>query len=117
MLARQDTVAAVAELREAIHSVTEGYTRTNYVLGRVRTREAKPRAAIAVLKPALRGDLQASNLYVTRTELYEALGDAYANAGERAKARAAYSKVAAAWSAGDNGYRDRAARAARLAQD
>jgi predicted Zn-dependent protease len=99
-----------------VYSLTEGYTRTNLVLGRALIAGGRSREAIAVLEPALRGSLEASNLYVTRTELYEALGDAYAAAGERAKARDAYAKVAAAWSAADAPYRERAARAARLAR-
>ncbi|HJU73694.1 MAG TPA: BTAD domain-containing putative transcriptional regulator [Gemmatimonadaceae bacterium] len=115
-LARGDTAAALRVLRAAIYSPTGGYTRTNYVLGRVLTARGQATAAITVLEPALRGDLQASNLYVTRTELHEALGEAYAKAGERIQARDAFRRVAAAWAGGDLPYRSRAARAARLAR-
>jgi DNA-binding SARP family transcriptional activator len=111
-LARHDTLAAIAEFRSAIYSVTEGYTRTNLLLARSLAAIGRAREAIAVLEPALRGGMQASNLYVTRTELYESLGDAYAASGERAKAREAYTWPASAWAAADAPYRARGARAA-----
>ncbi len=81
-------------MRGAVYSLTEGYTRTNLALGRALVAAGRSGEAIAVLEPALRGNLEASNLYVTRTELYEALGDAYAAAGEPAQARDAYARVA-----------------------
>lgn len=76
------------------------------------------RDAIAVLSPALRGKLDASNFYVTHTELHELLGQAWEAAGVRDSAVVHYTLVARAWSAGDPPYRARAdnarARAAAL---
>jgi hypothetical protein len=64
-----------------------------------------------VLAPALRGDLQASNYYVTHAELHEALAEAFEAAGEPDSARVHYAWVANAWRAADPPFRARAARA------
>ncbi|HSQ29771.1 MAG TPA: hypothetical protein VLN49_07975 [Gemmatimonadaceae bacterium] len=48
--------------------------------------------AIAVLQPALRGPLDASNLYVTCTELHELLAQAWDAAGARDSAAAHYAR-------------------------
>jgi DNA-binding SARP family transcriptional activator/tetratricopeptide (TPR) repeat protein len=75
--ARNDDVRAVEEFRRAVFSTTGGYTRTNLELARALLRLGRPREAIPVLQAAFRGPLQASNLYVTHTELHEHLGRAY----------------------------------------
>ncbi|MFN8580994.1 MAG: BTAD domain-containing putative transcriptional regulator [Gemmatimonadaceae bacterium] len=116
LLARGDTAQALQELRHAVFSLTEGYTQTNLLMGRVLTRLGRGREAVAVLAPALRGSLEGSNLFVTRTELVEALGDAYAQAGDRTSARKAYRQVAEAWATGEPPYRARALRALELAR-
>jgi hypothetical protein len=53
-----------------------------------------------------------SNLYANRTELHEALGDAWAASGGVDSARAHYRIVADAWANGDPPVKARAARAA-----
>jgi DNA-binding SARP family transcriptional activator len=92
---------AIRELRQAISSPTLGFTRVNYELGRVLLRRDRPREAVDVLAPALRGEVDASNLYVTRTELHELLADAYARLGVRDSAAVHYAAVVRAWEKAD----------------
>ena len=116
LTARRDDKAAMTEMRTAIHSPTEGFTRVNYELARLHLKNSEPREAIALLNAALRGSIDASNFYVTRTELHELLGQAYDRAGLHSRAAAEYSRVAAAWHGADPPYRGRAADAASRAQ-
>jgi tetratricopeptide (TPR) repeat protein len=113
LAARGDVDGAVAEYRRAMVSPTVGYTRTNLLLGRLLLAAGRPREAVAALAPALRGDLQASNYYVTRTELHEALAAAWDAAGVADSARVHWEWVARAWSAGDAPFRARAEAARR----
>jgi predicted Zn-dependent protease len=101
LAARSDDAGAISELKSGIYSLTEGYTRTNYELARVYLRDRRPHDAIAVLQPALRGTLEASNLYLNRTEIHELLAQAWDAAGVRDSAAAHYAWVAKAWSAAD----------------
>ncbi len=116
--ARGRDVEAINEFRSAIYAPTFGYTRTNLQLAQLYLRNRRPRDAVAVLQPALRGPLDGSNLYVNRTELQELLARAWDEAGARDSARVHYQVVAKAWSAGDTSFRIRAeharARAAAL---
>lgn len=114
---RGDPGGAVAELRKSIWSVTEGFTRENYELGRLLIRSGRAAEAVAILAPALRGSIDASNYYVTRTELHELLGQAYLGIGRRDSAAAEFMAVAAAWSNADPTYRARAAEAGRRAAE
>jgi hypothetical protein len=61
----------------------------------------RPRDAVSVLQPALRGSIEASNMYVTRTEIHELLAQAWDSLGrrspERDSARVHYGAVARAW--------------------
>jgi len=56
---------------------------------------------LAVLQPALRGDIDASNLYVTRTELHELLARSFDELAQRDSAAAHYQAVAKAWERAD----------------
>jgi DNA-binding SARP family transcriptional activator len=107
--ARQDWAGAERELRLAVSSPNLGYTRINLELARTLVAQARPREAIPVLQSALRGGLEGSNFYVTHTELHEALGRAFTAAGERDSARVHNAEVAAAWTASDAPFRQRAA--------
>jgi len=49
----------------------------NLALGRVLLAQHRPSEAVPVLRAALRGGLDASNYYVTRTELEDALAHAF----------------------------------------
>jgi predicted Zn-dependent protease len=90
--------AAAAEYRRAMTSPNMGYTRINLELAVVLLRLGRAREAVAVLQPALRGGLEASNLYVTRTELYALLGQAWDAAGRTDSAAAHYRAVMSDWS-------------------
>ena len=95
---------AVREFRASLTSLVGGYTRTNLELARTLLVVRRPAEAIAVLQPALRGGVEASNLYVTRTDLHEALGQAWEVLGTsvgRDSAVAHYRVVARALASGD----------------
>jgi len=81
-LARGDTARAETAFRAAIFSPTFGYTRTNLELGKLYLARDRPRDAIEILRPALRGALDASNLYVTHTEIHALLARAFDAASE-----------------------------------
>lgn len=114
---RGDSAGAIDELRKSISSLTEGFTRENYELGRMLMQTGRPREAIAVLAPALRGSIDASNYYVSRTELHELLGEAYSGAGRRDSAAAEFRIVAAAWVRADPPFRARGVEAGRRAAE
>jgi tetratricopeptide (TPR) repeat protein len=117
--ARGQLDRAASEFRQAVYSWSLGYTRTNLELGRVLMALHRPREAIAALRPALHGSLDASNLYVTRTEIQEQLARAFDAANERDSARVYYDRVAHAWRDADPPFSERrrfaAERAAALA--
>src|SRR5439155_1101027 len=68
---------AAREFRAAMHSPSLGFTRVNYELARCLLKLDRPQDAVAALQPALRGVVDASNLYITRTELHELLAQAF----------------------------------------
>src|SRR2546425_22921 len=107
LLARGRPAEAAAEFRQAVFSLTYGYTRTNLELARALLALGRPRDAIAVLQPAFRGPLDASNLYVTHTELHEMLARAFDAAGERDSATTHYRWVVAAWRNADAEFQPR----------
>ncbi|MEO7217338.1 MAG: hypothetical protein ABI026_04025, partial [Gemmatimonadaceae bacterium] len=92
---------AVVAFHKAIFSPTLGYTRTNYDMARALLALGRGREAIVILQPALRGDLDGSNMYVTRTDLHEALAQAFDMNSQPDSALAHYSAVAAAFSHAD----------------
>jgi len=113
LAARHDDAGAIAEFQRAVYSLSGGYTRTNYALARLLLRNSRPREAVAVLQPALRGSIDGSNIYLNRTELHELLAQAWDAAGTKDSAAAHYAVVARAWSAGDPPFRARADSARR----
>jgi len=92
---------AIREFQEAIYSPTLGFTRVNLELGRALMRQNRAREAAAVVAPALRGEVDAANLYVTRTELHELLAQAYDRAGVGDSAAVHYRAVVRAWGKAD----------------
>jgi hypothetical protein len=92
---------AIHELRQAIYSPTLGFTRVNFELGRALMRRGRAAEAVAVVAPALRGEIDASNLYVTRTELHELLAQAFDQAGMPDSAAKHYRAVVSAWANAD----------------
>jgi tetratricopeptide (TPR) repeat protein len=93
---------AVRAYRAAIHSWNLGYTRVNYELARALLRLGRADEAVAALQPALRGSIDASNLYITRTELHELLAQAFDQAGQPDSAAAHYRAVVRAWQRADD---------------
>jgi DNA-binding SARP family transcriptional activator/tetratricopeptide (TPR) repeat protein len=94
--ARGDDARAAAEFRNAIFSITGGYTRTNLELARALVRLGKPQDAVPLLRAAFRGPIGASNLYVTHTELRAALSIAFREAGQQDSATAYACRVSLA---------------------
>jgi predicted Zn-dependent protease len=109
--AQHDWPAAEAEFRAAILSSTDGYLRTNLHLARVLMMEDRPGDAIHILQAAMHGPLDGSGMYVTRTELHEALGEAFRAEGRADSAAVHYRAVARAWAHGDPAFAARAAQA------
>ncbi|HTY04961.1 MAG TPA: BTAD domain-containing putative transcriptional regulator [Gemmatimonadales bacterium] len=99
--ARGDLPKAIDEFRASIWSWTIGYTRANYELARALVDAGRPAEAVYPLESALRGDLQSSNLWVTRTALHRELARAFAGAGRADSAAAHWRAVAGAWREGD----------------
>jgi DNA-binding SARP family transcriptional activator len=112
LAARGDTAGAIAALRQSVYSSTTGYTRAEFEAARLLLAQGRAAEAIAMLQPALRGGIDASNWYVTRTALHELLAQAFAVAGVRDSAARHYAYVATAWQRGDPPFRERAALAA-----
>ncbi len=109
--ARGDMARAADEYRRSVWSWSDGYTRANYELARTALALGRPADATFPLQAALRGDLESSNLYVTRTELHELLADAFAALGRRDSAAAHYAAVARAWRRADPAFTARRVRA------
>ena len=114
-VARGELERAVSEFRLAVYSWTLGYTRTNLELGRTLLALQRPREAIDALRPALHGSLDASPMYVTRTEIQEELARAFEAAGQNDSARVYYARVARAWTHADRQFADRQRAASRRA--
>src|SRR6185312_905908 len=110
--ARGDPRRELVELRRAIWSPSEGYTRANAEFARASLAVGLPRDAIRIMQGALRGPMDASNFYLTRTEVHELLARSFAAAGETDSAAAHLSVVARVWRDGDAAFRVRARRAA-----
>jgi DNA-binding SARP family transcriptional activator len=109
--ARGNLERAAAEFRVSIWSWTDGYTRENYELSRALLDLGRPAEAVYPLQAALRGDLQSSNLYITRTELHELLARVFAALGQRDSAAVHYRAVETAWRGADPIVRERWVRA------
>jgi TolB-like protein len=97
----QQHAAAVREFRAAIHSPTFGYTRINYELGKSLLELKRPGEAIPIVQGALRGGLEGSGLYVTRTEFHELLAHLFDANGQRDSAGAHYAVVERSWASAD----------------
>jgi DNA-binding SARP family transcriptional activator/TolB-like protein len=111
LAARGNNADAAREFRDAVYSPTAGFTRTNVELARALVAQGKTREAIDALRSALHGPLDASNFYVTHTELHEMLARAWEAAGNADSAAAHYAYVARAWSKADAPFAARAAAA------
>ncbi len=103
---------AERHFRLAVYSWSTGYTRTNLALAELLLEADRPHEAVPILQAALRGPIDASNLYVLRSELHELLARAFAAANMPDSAAAHDRHVAEAWRGADPPYRVRAAAAA-----
>jgi tetratricopeptide (TPR) repeat protein len=101
LAARGADSMAVTEFRRAVFSVSAGYTRTNVEMAKSLLRLRRYAEAISILEPAMRGSLEASNLYVTYPEIRLLLAQAYAGAGERDRANRELDWVRRAWVSAD----------------
>jgi tetratricopeptide (TPR) repeat protein len=102
---------AAGEFQAAIHSPSLGFTRVNYELARCLLKLDRPREAVATLRSALHGTTDASNLYITRTELHELLAESFDRAGLPDSAAHHYRLVVRAWRRADPEFHDRRNRA------
>jgi predicted Zn-dependent protease len=98
---------AIRAFRDAIYSPTLGFTRVNFELGRALLRQGRAREAVAAVAPALRGEVDAANLYITRTELHELLAQSYDRAGKPDSAAAHYRTVVRSWEKADERFHAR----------
>ena len=92
---------AVAAYQRSMFSATEGYTRINFEMAKSLLALNRPVEALLPLQAALRGGIEGSNLYITRTELHELLARAFVAAGRSDSAAVHYREVARAWEKGD----------------
>jgi len=66
---------------------------------------------VPVVRAALHGGIDGSNLYVTRTDLHELLAQSFERLGNRDSAAVHYRAVVRAWARSDPRYRERFNRA------
>ena len=102
---------AVDQLRASIFSLTDGYTRANLALAQSLLALRRPAEAIAVLRPAIRGGVDGSNTYMSRTELHEAMAQAFEQAGQPDSASVHWRAVESAWRHADPQFAERYLRA------
>jgi len=106
---------AIAEYQLALTSPSFGFTRINYRLAQDLIAVGRPAEALPLLHAALHGGLEASNLYITHTELHEAIAQAWEAVGRRDSAAAEYRWVAAVWRDADPAFQGRGRAAAAKA--
>jgi len=107
-LARGDSATAERQLAAARWGAF-GWTRTVVALGRLQLARGRAADAIATLREAYRGPLDAMGRYVPRSEVDYWLAQAYARAGLADSARAYAGYVRAAWADADPDVRRRLA--------
>ena len=105
--ARGDRAGAEREWRAALVAPVDGYSRINYRLGALLVAEGRAREAIPVLEECLRGAVEASNYYLTGTDVHAMLGQAFDRAGEADSALVHYRRALAAWRNADPAFRPR----------
>jgi len=108
---RGDDSGAEAELRRSYFDPALGYSRINVALAELYLRRGRPREGVAVLQAALRGSVESSGSYVSRTELHERLASAWEAAGGKDSARVHWQRAALAWDRADAELRPRLDRA------
>ena len=96
---------AIAHLKQAIHSRTYGFTLVNYELGKIYLRLNRPTEAVPILRSALFGEIDGSNLYITRTELHQLMAKSFERLNQRDSAAYHYRAVAKALARSDSRFR------------
>ena len=89
--------SAEIALRASLTSWSEGFTRENAELAALLIHRHRTSEAIPLVRLALRGPMEASNAYITRTELQALLARAYAAAGEPDSAAVYRAATQRAW--------------------
>ncbi|HEV2179336.1 MAG TPA: tetratricopeptide repeat protein, partial [Gemmatimonadaceae bacterium] len=113
LTARGDRAGAEREMRAALVAPVDGYSRINYELGGLLLADGRAGEAIPLLQDALHGAVEASNYYLTGTDVHARLGLAFDRAGEVDSALVHYRRALAAWRNADPAFR---ARIAAIAQ-
>jgi TolB-like protein len=101
LAASQRHEEAVRQFQSAMSSPTNGYTRINYEMAKSLLALNRPADAVPVLRAVLRGGVEGSGLYLTRTETHDLLARAFDAAGQRDSAAAHYAIVERAWRGAD----------------
>jgi DNA-binding SARP family transcriptional activator/tetratricopeptide (TPR) repeat protein len=100
-----DTAEAEREFRAAIYSVSGGFSRVNLELARILRASGRADEAVSLLEAALRGPIDGSGLYLTRSKLRLELARALHAAGRSEQASEHLAWVARAWERADPEYR------------
>jgi DNA-binding SARP family transcriptional activator len=102
LLVRRALLAdAEREFRQSVYSLPGGYSRVNLELARLLLARGRADEAVELLEAAMRGPLEASGLYLTRTELRLELATALESANRPERAAEHYCWVAKAWTDAD----------------
>lgn len=109
LVARGQREAAAAQFRRAIVAPIDGYSRANLELAKILIADGRPREATPYLRAPLHGWLEASNYYLTYTELHAVLGEAFDRAGEPDSAIVHYNRAIDAWRRADPEFATRVA--------
>ena len=110
---RHDEAALL--LRSVVHSPITGLQTFDMLLAQALVAAGRPREAITVLQTLFRGYRSGGGLYLTQTDLHEALAGAWEAAGNADSARVHWAAVAEAWKDADPVLATRVATAKRKA--
>lgn len=94
---RGEPDSAERALRASLTSLSEGFTRENAELATLLIDRHRPVEAIPLVRLALQGPMEASNAYITRTELQALLARAFAQAGQADSASVYRTAARRAW--------------------
>jgi tetratricopeptide (TPR) repeat protein len=95
--ARGQPDSAERALRASLMSLSEGFTRENAELAALLINRRRGGEAIPLARLALQGPMEASNAYITRTELQALLARAFAQAGQADSATVYRTAARRAW--------------------
>lgn len=90
-----------AQLRAALYSLSQGYSRINLELAESLLRQRRYEEAAAVAAAPLRNSMESNGMYATRTDFHALLGRIWYAAGEPDSARVHLRAARYAWRAAD----------------